>query len=121
VLYYQPQMDSGRLSWRGGSLALESSTTGHRISRRVHSLWLKRQGLILSIGKLGVGMRLHADRFVGNLTRRRHISTVSVNISVRQMRDPSFVEQVLTTLERTGANPRHLRLELTESYVRGQL
>jgi EAL domain-containing protein (putative c-di-GMP-specific phosphodiesterase class I) len=46
--------------------------------------------------------------------KTEHLS-VSVNISVRQMRDPNFVEQVLTTLERTRANPRHLMLELTES------
>jgi len=41
--------------------------------------------------------------------------TLAVNISVRQMRHHCFVEQVLTTLSRTGANPQKLRLELTES------
>lgn len=41
--------------------------------------------------------------------------TLSVNISLRQMRFPGFIEQVLTLLERTGADPQKLRLELTES------
>jgi EAL domain-containing protein (putative c-di-GMP-specific phosphodiesterase class I) len=41
--------------------------------------------------------------------------TVAVNISARQLLSPYFVQSVLTTLERTGADPRKLKLELTES------
>jgi diguanylate cyclase (GGDEF)-like protein/PAS domain S-box-containing protein len=40
---------------------------------------------------------------------------VTVNVSARQFRQPDFETQVMTVLERTGANPRHLKLELTES------
>jgi EAL domain-containing protein (putative c-di-GMP-specific phosphodiesterase class I) len=43
--------------------------------------------------------------------------TVAVNISALQFRQPSFVEQMLATLRRTGANPVNLRLELTESML----
>lgn len=43
--------------------------------------------------------------------------TVAVNISARQLRNPGFVENVLTTLNRTGANPHNLKLELTESML----
>ena len=42
---------------------------------------------------------------------------VSVNVSVRQLQQPDFVEQVLSALLRTGANPRRLKLELTESVL----
>jgi EAL domain-containing protein (putative c-di-GMP-specific phosphodiesterase class I) len=42
---------------------------------------------------------------------------VSVNISALQFRQPEFVEQVLSALARTGANPKNLRLELTESIL----
>ena len=42
---------------------------------------------------------------------------VSVNVSVRQFRQPDFVEQVLHTLNVTGANPARLKLELTESLL----
>jgi EAL domain-containing protein (putative c-di-GMP-specific phosphodiesterase class I) len=45
-----------------------------------------------------------------------HLS-VAVNISALQIRQPTFVEQVLATLRRTGANPDNLRLELTESML----
>ena len=41
--------------------------------------------------------------------------TVAVNISARQLLNPDFVQNVLTTLARTGANPHNLKLELTES------
>jgi diguanylate cyclase (GGDEF)-like protein/PAS domain S-box-containing protein len=43
--------------------------------------------------------------------------TVAVNVSAQQFREPRFVERVLDVLERTGANPRRLKLELTESVL----
>jgi diguanylate cyclase (GGDEF)-like protein/PAS domain S-box-containing protein len=45
-----------------------------------------------------------------------HLS-VSVNVSVRQFNHRDFVAQVLSVLERTGANPQRLKLELTESLL----
>ncbi len=41
--------------------------------------------------------------------------TLAVNVSAYQLREPDFVERVLDTLMRSGANPRRLCLELTES------
>lgn len=41
--------------------------------------------------------------------------TIAVNVSVQQFRQNNFVEQVIAILEDTGANPRRLKLELTES------
>lgn len=43
-----------------------------------------------------------------------HLS-IAVNVSVQQFRQPNFVDQVITLLEQTGANPKRLKLELTES------
>ena len=42
---------------------------------------------------------------------------IAVNISALQFRQPDFVEQVLAALDRTGANPKNLKLELTESML----
>lgn len=42
---------------------------------------------------------------------------ISVNVSARQLRQRDFVEQVLATLDRTGADPHSLKLELTESLL----
>ncbi|MFA4970731.1 MAG: EAL domain-containing protein, partial [Sulfuritalea sp.] len=43
--------------------------------------------------------------------------TVAVNVSARQFHHPDFVEQVLAILDRTGADPARLKLELTESLL----
>jgi EAL domain-containing protein (putative c-di-GMP-specific phosphodiesterase class I) len=43
--------------------------------------------------------------------------TVAVNVSVRQFHHRDFVDQVLAVLDSTGANPKRLKLELTESLL----
>ena len=43
--------------------------------------------------------------------------TIAVNVSPRQFHQSDFVDQVLAVLERTGANPRRLKLELTEGML----
>jgi predicted signal transduction protein with EAL and GGDEF domain len=42
---------------------------------------------------------------------------VAVNVSARQFQRPEFVEQVISTLRSTGADPKRLTLELTESLL----
>ncbi len=42
---------------------------------------------------------------------------ISVNVSAHQFRQKEFVEQVLAVIARTGANPRRLKIELTESLL----
>jgi EAL domain-containing protein (putative c-di-GMP-specific phosphodiesterase class I) len=43
--------------------------------------------------------------------------TVAVNVSPRQFHQADFVEQVLDVINRTGANPKRLKLELTENLL----
>jgi diguanylate cyclase (GGDEF)-like protein/PAS domain S-box-containing protein len=43
--------------------------------------------------------------------------TIAVNVSPRQFRLPTFVEEVLAIVGHTGANPQRLKLELTESLL----
>jgi EAL domain-containing protein (putative c-di-GMP-specific phosphodiesterase class I) len=43
--------------------------------------------------------------------------TLAVNVSVRQFRQANFVDRVLSILTRTQANPKRLKLELTESIL----
>ena len=43
--------------------------------------------------------------------------TLAVNVSAKQFYQADFVTQVLATLARTGANPKRLKLELTESLL----
>jgi diguanylate cyclase (GGDEF)-like protein len=50
---------------------------------------------------------------------RPHLAhlTIAVNVSPRQFQQHDFVDQVLQTLARTGAQPNRLKLELTESML----
>jgi diguanylate cyclase (GGDEF)-like protein/PAS domain S-box-containing protein len=43
--------------------------------------------------------------------------TIAVNVSARQFRQPAFAERVLQIIERSGADARLLKLELTESML----
>jgi diguanylate cyclase (GGDEF)-like protein len=43
--------------------------------------------------------------------------TLSVNVSARQFRLPNLTEEIFGTLEKTGLDPRHLKLEITESVM----
>jgi diguanylate cyclase (GGDEF)-like protein/PAS domain S-box-containing protein len=47
---------------------------------------------------------------------RSHLS-IAVNVSVRQFRDPDFVDQVTTAIRDSGIAPHKLKLELTESLL----
>ena len=49
----------------------------------------------------------------------RHDWTMSVNVSVKQLRADNFVEQVLAIIEETGARSEKLILEITESMLIG--
>ena len=54
--------------------------------------------------------------------RREHPGfdlVTSVNLAVRQVRDPAIVGEVRAILEETGLDPAQLQLELTESAVMG--
>ena len=43
--------------------------------------------------------------------------TLAVNVSAQQFRQPDFVDQVLAVIRSTGVDPKHLKLELTESML----
>jgi EAL domain-containing protein (putative c-di-GMP-specific phosphodiesterase class I) len=43
--------------------------------------------------------------------------TIAVNVSAKQMHLADFVDQVLAVVARSGANPKRLKLELTESLL----
>jgi diguanylate cyclase (GGDEF)-like protein len=74
----------------------------------------EQTGLILALGDWVLE---EACRQIATWATRKNTAdlTVAVNISARQLLNPDFVKNVLRILERTGANPRSLKLELTES------
>jgi diguanylate cyclase (GGDEF)-like protein/PAS domain S-box-containing protein len=76
----------------------------------------EESGLILALGQqvLEIACAQLATWATQPKTKRLYLA---VNVSGQQMRQPDFVEQVMDVLERTGADPQKLKLELTESHL----
>ena len=73
-------------------------------------------GLILPIGAWVLETACQQLAAWADQPAMAHLS-IAVNVSARQFRESNFVSQTLATLERTGANPQRLKLELTESLL----
>jgi EAL domain-containing protein (putative c-di-GMP-specific phosphodiesterase class I) len=115
VIYYQPQLEGSRLS---GAEALIRWTHPRRglLGPGAFIPLAEETGLILPLGDWVLGTACRQIAAWAKQERTRHL-TVSVNISARQLREPDFVTRVMAAVDRTGANPKHLRLELTESML----
>ncbi|MDP2826550.1 MAG: EAL domain-containing protein [Sulfuritalea sp.] len=73
-------------------------------------------GLILPLGHWVLETACAQLAFWAARPEMAHL-TVAVNVSARQFHHRDFVNQVLAILERTGASPQRLKLELTESLL----
>ena len=116
LLYYQPQVDSeGALTGVEALLRLKIPERG-LIMPATFIPMAEETGLIVQLGYwvLETACRQLLAWSVNGATR--HL-TISVNVSSRQFHLNDFVQQVLDILERTGAEPRLLMLELTESVL----
>jgi EAL domain-containing protein (putative c-di-GMP-specific phosphodiesterase class I) len=74
----------------------------------------ERSGLIVPIG-LWVLETACAQLAAWATDPERAELTLAVNVSAQQFRQADFVDRVIAALERSGADPRRLKLELTES------
>lgn len=116
VPFYQPQVDAaGRLT---GAEALARWHHPRRglVSPAEFIQVAEETGLILPLGRcmLEAACAQLAAWAKRPETRRLELS---VNISARQFHHPDFVSQVTEVLDQTGADPRGLKLELTESLL----
>ncbi len=115
LLYYQSQIDRGVLVGAEALLRWQHPVRGILAPGAFISL-AEETGLILPLGDWV--METACQQIAAWSGRRGHEAlTVAVNISARQLRNPDFVSNVLKTLDRTGANPHSLKLELTESML----
>lgn len=76
----------------------------------------EESGLILALGR-GALMEACQQLAVWADDPRSAALSLSVNVSVKQFRADDFVESVKTALQQTHADPRNLKLELTESLL----
>ena len=115
VLYYQPQVERGRLTGAEALLRWNHPMRGLLAPGEFIAL-TESTGLILPLGDWVLETACRQLAAWANHTETAEIS-VAVNISGLQLRQPDFVKAVLAVLDRTGANPHNLDLELTESML----
>jgi diguanylate cyclase (GGDEF)-like protein/PAS domain S-box-containing protein len=73
-------------------------------------------GLILPLGEWVLDAACRQLALWATEPELKHL-TLAVNVSAHQFGQIDFVDQVLTVLKNTGANPQSLKLELTESLL----
>ncbi|HSI21806.1 MAG TPA: EAL domain-containing protein [Methylophilaceae bacterium] len=116
VLYFQRQVDDAYrvisaevlLRWQHPERGLVSPAQFIPVAEET--------SLILPIGQWVLESACQQLKAWENDPRTRALE-LAVNVSARQFRQSGFVEQVRRVLERTGAAPAKLKLELTESLV----
>ncbi|OWW21954.1 EAL domain-containing protein [Noviherbaspirillum denitrificans] len=115
-LYYQPLIDRHRRVSSVEAL-LRWDMPGHGLVAPAHFLEIAESGsLILQIGQW-VLEHACAQAVAWARDPGTQDLVIGINISKRQFRQQDFVQSVKSTVERTGANPARLRLEVTESMV----
>jgi predicted signal transduction protein with EAL and GGDEF domain len=109
-LAYQPQVDrAGRVDGVEALIRWNHPSRGF-VSPSDFVPIAEECGLIAALGEF-VMERAFAD------ARRWPNVTMAVNVSAIQLRTPGFCDAVLGILRRTGANPRRIELEITESIL----
>jgi diguanylate cyclase (GGDEF)-like protein len=116
ILYYQPQVNVDARVVGAEALVRWKHPTRGLVSPAEFIPLAEETGLILALGQWVLETGCAQLRKWQMVSESAHM-TLAINISARQFHDPGFTAQVMATLERTGADPRHLKLELTESLL----
>jgi EAL domain-containing protein (putative c-di-GMP-specific phosphodiesterase class I) len=116
ALYYQPQVDAIGTVIGAEALVRWNHPTRGLISPNEFIPLAEESGLILPLGNW---VFQTACRQAALWARSPETSDfiLAVNVSARQFSQPNFVEWVLDVVERTKADPKRLKLELTESML----
>lgn len=115
-LYYQPQVDAnGNIIGAEVLLRWPHPLRG-MISPGEFIPLAEDCGLILPLGEWVLDAACTQLKNWAMEMRTEHL-TLAVNVSARQYHQADFVERVLNVLDQSGADPRKLKLELTESML----
>ena len=114
ALHYQPQVDhDGRMLGAEALLRWPHPRRG-MISPAEFIPLAEKSGLILPMGEWVLDTACAHLAELATHPDTAHL-TISVNISVHQIRQPDFVVQAMAAIERHKVDPRRLKMELTES------
>ncbi|MTJ80691.1 MAG: EAL domain-containing protein [Telmatospirillum sp.] len=115
-VFYQPQVDrDGALTGAEALLRWHHPVRGLVPPDEFIPI-AEETALILPIGQWVLEMACARLVLWADQEATRHL-TLSVNVSACQFRQSDFVRQVIGTVERHGADPGKLKLELTESVL----
>ncbi len=115
LLYYQPQMEGSRLMGAEALLRWQHPLRG-MVSPAEFIPLAEESGIILPLGHWVLQTACARLKAWEARPETADLS-LSVNVSVRQFKQPDFVAQLKTTLANTAARPQKLKLELTESML----
>jgi diguanylate cyclase (GGDEF)-like protein/PAS domain S-box-containing protein len=115
MLFYQPQVDRGSLIGAEALLRWKHPRRGW-VSPGEFIPLAEETGLILPLGNWVLETACRQLAAWAGRQETRHIS-LAINVSARQFRQPDFVQQIVAVLDRTGADPQNVKLELTESML----
>jgi diguanylate cyclase (GGDEF)-like protein/PAS domain S-box-containing protein len=115
VLYYQAQVAGGQVTGAEVLLRWQHAERG-MVSPAEFIPLAEETGLILPLGLWVLETACTQLAVWAALPAMAHF-TLAVNVSALQFKQPDFVNQVLTVLKNTGANPCRLKLEITESML----
>ena len=116
ILHYQPQVNSKSRMTGAEALVRWQHPERGMVMPGDFIPQAEETGLILPIG-LWVLETACEQLAIWAARKETSRLTMSVNVSVRQLLHPNFVGQIMAVIERTGANPNRLKLELTESLL----
>lgn len=116
VLYYQPQVDeAGCMTGAEALLRWLHPRHGVVTPDRFISV-TETTGLIQPIGRFVIETACAQLVSWAARPETAHL-TLAVNVSAVQFRNHEFMDHTLATVERSGINPRKLKLEITESLL----
>jgi diguanylate cyclase (GGDEF)-like protein/PAS domain S-box-containing protein len=115
ALFYQPQVEENTVTGCEALLRWRHPRDGY-VSPAVFIPLAEETGLILPLGEWVLQTACWQLATWAQDPRLAHL-TLAVNVSPRQFRQAGFVGQVLSALASAGAQPRKLKLELTEGLL----
>jgi diguanylate cyclase (GGDEF)-like protein/PAS domain S-box-containing protein len=115
VLHYQAQVAGGRTMGAEALVRWQHPERG-MVSPAEFIPLAEETGLILRLGRWVLETACRQLALWADVPEMEHLM-IAVNVSARQFHQIDFVDQVLAVLKDTGANPRRLKMELTESLL----
>ena len=116
VVHYQPIVDSDGHTLGVEALVRWPHPVRGMISPADFIPIAEQSGLIVAVGQAVLRTACRQLAVWVQDPRTQHLS-IAVNVSMREFQQPGFTEQVLQTLAEFNADPRLLKLEVTESML----